>query len=280
MRRRIIASILIGLTLILSTFISTVSLVQKIAYAQTRMEPSSNGVPVLNSMTERSNGVTGPSTAGKSITNGPQTFVQQQVNPSNVAKLLTAASYFAGRNSVVQGIIEAPSSVQMTSAEHPISKIVTAIKYLQNTICRTTAPCLAALLKYINNKDNPIPPAGVSSPTTAHNTASLFGAFFQTAGKTVAKRTASTSTRLADPASTSTADPASTTTSTIADPAVSLGAQRVTLIELVIPVIALGILAAVAIPQFIDLSSDAKNACVMGVNGALGPFCQSLIGQG
>jgi hypothetical protein len=49
-----IVSILIGLTLILSTFISTVSIVQKIAYAQVRMEPSNNGVPVLNSMNQRS----------------------------------------------------------------------------------------------------------------------------------------------------------------------------------------------------------------------------------
>jgi hypothetical protein len=35
-----IVSILIGLSLILSTFISTVSIVQKIAYAQARMEPT------------------------------------------------------------------------------------------------------------------------------------------------------------------------------------------------------------------------------------------------
>jgi hypothetical protein len=82
---------------------------------------------------------------------------------------------------------------------------------------------------------------GVSSTTTTHNTANndaVFGAFFQTAGKTtstaktnnadLAKRTATTSTRDADPASTSTADPASTTTSRVADPAVSPGAQRVT----------------------------------------------------
>jgi hypothetical protein len=121
---------------------------------------------------------------------------------------------------------------------------------------------------------------GVSSTTRTHNTANndvVFGAFFQTGGKTttstaktnnadVAKRTASTSTRHAGPAPTSTADPTSTTTSTIAhpvaDPAVSLGAHKVTLIEVVIPVIILGILAAVAIPQFIDLSSDAKAAVV------------------
>lgn len=42
-----------------------------------------------------------------------------------------------------------------------------------------------------------------------------------------------------------------------------------TLIELVIVIVVLGILAAVAIPQYIDLSGDAKNAAVLGVAGAL-----------
>ena len=41
---------LIGLTLILSTFISTVSLVQKMAYVQARMGPSNNGVTAPNPM--------------------------------------------------------------------------------------------------------------------------------------------------------------------------------------------------------------------------------------
>lgn len=42
-----------------------------------------------------------------------------------------------------------------------------------------------------------------------------------------------------------------------------------TLIELVIVIIILGILAAVAVPQFVDLSADAKTAAVAGVAGAL-----------
>ena len=110
MRRRIIVSILIGLTLILSTFISMVSIVQKIAYAQARTQLSNNGVPVPNSM-----------------------------NP---------ASTVVGRNSVVQGIRGAPSSVQMTSAEHPIAKIVTAINYLKGL------PLIGALMKFKQHKDN------------------------------------------------------------------------------------------------------------------------------
>jgi len=42
-----------------------------------------------------------------------------------------------------------------------------------------------------------------------------------------------------------------------------------TLIELVMVIVILGILAAVAIPKFVDLSSDARTAAVAGVAGAL-----------
>lgn len=43
-----------------------------------------------------------------------------------------------------------------------------------------------------------------------------------------------------------------------------------TLIELVIVIVILGILAAVAIPKFLDLSGDARLAATRGVAGALG----------
>lgn len=42
-----------------------------------------------------------------------------------------------------------------------------------------------------------------------------------------------------------------------------------TLIELVVVIIILGILAAVAIPKFVDLSLDAHNASARGVAGAI-----------
>ena len=42
-----------------------------------------------------------------------------------------------------------------------------------------------------------------------------------------------------------------------------------TLIELIIVIIILGVLSAIAVPQFIDLSVDAKNAAIKGVAGAL-----------
>ena len=42
-----------------------------------------------------------------------------------------------------------------------------------------------------------------------------------------------------------------------------------TLIELVVVIVILGILAAVALPKFIDLTGDASNSAVQGVAGAL-----------
>jgi len=42
-----------------------------------------------------------------------------------------------------------------------------------------------------------------------------------------------------------------------------------TLIELIVVIIILGVLAAVAVPKFVDLSVDAHNASAKGVAGAL-----------
>jgi MSHA pilin protein MshA len=45
-----------------------------------------------------------------------------------------------------------------------------------------------------------------------------------------------------------------------------------TLIELVMVIVILGVLAAVALPKFVDLSSDAKTAAVSGAAGALSSY--------
>lgn len=42
-----------------------------------------------------------------------------------------------------------------------------------------------------------------------------------------------------------------------------------TLIELVMVIVLIGVLAAIAVPKFVDLSGDAKQAAVDGVAGAL-----------
>lgn len=41
-----------------------------------------------------------------------------------------------------------------------------------------------------------------------------------------------------------------------------------TMIELIVVIVVLGILAATALPKFVDMSSEAKTAALRGVNGA------------
>ncbi|GIZ52427.1 type II secretion system protein [Noviherbaspirillum aridicola] len=48
------------------------------------------------------------------------------------------------------------------------------------------------------------------------------------------------------------------------------GQSGFTLIELVVVIVILGILAATALPKFVDMSGEARTAAVKGVAGALG----------
>jgi hypothetical protein len=181
MRRHIIVSILIGLTLILSTFISTVSMVQKIAYAQARMEPSMNGVPVPNSMTQRSmvvgsnaepgrNIAVQPALAvqlirdGRSITNGPQVpTVQTGGKTTSTAKT---------NNADVANTANTNHKLDFA----PLIYIGSAIKVVISG--QIIIPFVPPHPPGTNHK-------GVSSTTTTHSTANndaVFGAFFQTAG--------------------------------------------------------------------------------------------------
>ena len=78
-------SILTGSALILSAFINTASIVQKIAYAQARMEPSSNGVHVANSMTQ-----------APTVVAGALSSVHTTSTQHPIVKIVTAINYLKG----------------------------------------------------------------------------------------------------------------------------------------------------------------------------------------
>jgi hypothetical protein len=184
-----IVSILIGLTLILGTFISTVSIVQKIAYAQARMMPSINGVSVPNFLTQRSivvgsnnepgrnfavQGAGGAlSSHGPSITNGPQTFAQGSqyprtaTSPSTVSQLSIAHAQGIVRDpefGSTQGVTGALSSDGRSITNGPqvlaqgthsvdfgkLSKVFFSIGIVEGVLLAAVG-----LLKLKAHKDNP-----------------------------------------------------------------------------------------------------------------------------
>jgi MSHA pilin protein MshA len=57
------------------------------------------------------------------------------------------------------------------------------------------------------------------------------------------------------------------------------GQKGFTLIELVMVIVILGILAAIAIPRFIDLQSDAREATAKGIGGAIAGAASILHAQ-
>jgi hypothetical protein len=122
MRRGMIVSILIGLTLILSTFISTVSIVQKIAYAQARMEPSNNGVPAPNPMIQRSTVVGSNIEPGRIDTSPDIHSIASNVHASinNIQKTISAATIVTSIALLATGIYKIRQHV-LAPHMHPVS---------------------------------------------------------------------------------------------------------------------------------------------------------------